>query len=127
MKVEEVSGRGIRHNQTYTPVTIRQDYVYTTLPSKALVQIQQRNQKLYRQAKAKRIQHHQTSLTPNAKGTSRGWGAVEGRPQLETRKSQMGKLTSKGNINSRKSPTHKYDIKTSNCEESTNAGNGNCI
>ena len=31
-----------------------------------------RNQKLYRQAKAKRIQHHQTSFTTNAKGTSLG-------------------------------------------------------
>ena len=29
-----------------------------------------RNQKLYREAKAKRIQHHQTSSTTNAKGTS---------------------------------------------------------
>ena len=31
---------------------------------------QRRNKKLYRQAKAKRIQHHQTSSTTNAKGTS---------------------------------------------------------
>ena len=42
------------------------------IPSKALIQIWQRNQKLYRQAKAKRIQHHQTSFTTNAKGTSLG-------------------------------------------------------
>ena len=35
-----------------------------------LVQIWQRNQKLSRQAKVKRIQHHQTSFTTNAKGTS---------------------------------------------------------
>ena len=34
--------------------------------------IQQRNQKLYRQAKAKRIQHHQTTFTTNAKGTYLG-------------------------------------------------------
>ena len=40
------------------------------LPSKDLIQIQQRNQKLYRKAKAKRIQHHQTSSTTNAKGIS---------------------------------------------------------
>ena len=40
--------------------------------SKALVQIQWRNQKLYRKTKAKRIQHHQTSFTTNAKGTSLG-------------------------------------------------------
>ena len=31
-----------------------------------------RNQKLYRQAKVKRIQHHQTSFTTNARGTSLG-------------------------------------------------------
>ena len=40
------------------------------ISSKALVQILQRNQKLYRQAKAKIIQHHQTSFTTNVKGTS---------------------------------------------------------
>ena len=44
------------------------------------------------QTKAKRIQHHKTSLTTNAKGTSLGRG--EKRPQLESRKSQMGKLIS---------------------------------
>ena len=41
-------------------------------PSKDLIQIRGRNQKLYRQAKAKRIQHHQTSSTTNAKETSLG-------------------------------------------------------
>ena len=41
-----------------------------TLPGKDLVHIRWRNQKLYRQAKAKSIQHHQTSSTTNAKGTS---------------------------------------------------------
>ena len=39
------------------------------LPGKDLIQIRQRNQKLYRQAKAKRIEHHQTSSTTNDKGT----------------------------------------------------------
>ena len=39
-------------------------------PNKDLIQIRRRNQKLYRQAKAKRIQHHQTSSTTNAQGTS---------------------------------------------------------
>ena len=34
--------------------------------SKALVQIWQRNQKFYRQEKAKRIQQHQTSFITNA-------------------------------------------------------------
>ena len=41
-----------------------------TLFSKDLIQIQRRNQKLYRQAKVERIQYHQTSFTTNAKGTS---------------------------------------------------------
>ena len=40
--------------------------------SKDLIQNRWRNQKLYRQAKAKRIQHHQTSSTANAKGTFLG-------------------------------------------------------
>ena len=35
--------------------------------SKALIHIWQRNQKLYRQAEAKRIQHHQTGFTTNDK------------------------------------------------------------
>ena len=40
------------------------------LPSKDLLQIQWRSQKLFRQAKAKRIQHHQTSFKTNDKETS---------------------------------------------------------
>ena len=40
-----------------------------TLFSKNLIQIQRRNQKLYRQAKVERIQYHQTNFTTNAKGT----------------------------------------------------------
>ena len=44
--------------------------VQPRLPGKDLIQIRQRNQKLYRQAKAERIQYHQTSSTTNAKGTS---------------------------------------------------------
>ena len=39
-----------------------------TLPSKAFIQIQWRNQKLYRQAKAQQIHHHQTSFATNTKG-----------------------------------------------------------
>ena len=42
---------------------------HITLPSKAVIQIQRRNQKLYRQAKVKIIQH-QTSSTTNVKRTS---------------------------------------------------------
>ena len=40
------------------------------LPSKALIQIQKRNQKFYKYTKAKRTEHHQTSFTTNAKGNS---------------------------------------------------------
>ena len=43
-----------------------------TLWSKTLLQIWWRNQKLSRQAKVKRIQHHQTSFRTNVKGTSPG-------------------------------------------------------
>ena len=43
-----------------------------TIPSKTLLQIQWRNHKLSTQTKVKRIQHHQTSFTTNAKGTSLG-------------------------------------------------------
>jgi len=51
------------------------------------------------------------------------------RPQLERRKSQMGKFTGKGkhNCKSMKLSRYKYDIKTSNSEESTNTRNRNCV
>ena len=39
---------------------------------KALIQIWHKNKKLYRHTKAKRIQHHQTRCTINAKGTFLG-------------------------------------------------------
>ena len=42
----------------------------STLPSKDLIQIRWRSQKLFRQAKAKRIRHQQTRFTTNAKETS---------------------------------------------------------
>ena len=38
-----------------------------TVPSKDFIQICRRNQKLYRQAKVEKIQHHQTSSPTNAK------------------------------------------------------------
>ena len=64
-----------------------------TLPSKALIQIRQRNQKFYRQAKAKRIQHHQTIFTTNPKGISLG-----GKEKATTRNKKImnGKAPSKG-------------------------------
>ena len=46
-----------------------------TLPRKALIQIWQKDQKLYRQAIPKWIQHHQISFIINAKGSS--WGRKE--------------------------------------------------
>ena len=46
--------------------------IKSTLPRRALILIQWRNQKLYRQAIAKLIQHHQASFATNAKGASLG-------------------------------------------------------
>ena len=66
-----------------------------TLPSKAVIQIRQRNQKLYRQAEAKKIQHHQTSFATSSKGTSLS-EKEETKTTIETRKLQLEKLTSKG-------------------------------
>ena len=40
-----------------------------TVPGKYLIQNWWRNKKLFRQAKVKRIQYHQTSFTTNVKGT----------------------------------------------------------
>ena len=48
----------------------KQPTAQITVPSKDLIQIRRRNQKLYRQAKAERIQHHQTSSPTNSKGYS---------------------------------------------------------
>ena len=59
------------------------DMIKNTLPGKPLVQIWQRNQKLYRQAKARRIKHHQTSFRIVVKGTSL---EEKKRSQLKTRK-----------------------------------------
>ena len=64
-------------------------------PARFIIQIRWRNQKLYRQAKAKRIQHHQTSLKTNPKGTSLR-GKEKATTTTESRKLRMGKLISKG-------------------------------
>ena len=58
-----------------------------------LVQIRWRNQKLYRRAKAKIIQHHKTSFTTNTKGTSLG-RKEKGTPG--NKKIMNGKATRKG-------------------------------
>ena len=44
--------------------------VKNTLPDKALIHIWWRDEKLYRQAKGKTVQHHQTSFTKNVTGIS---------------------------------------------------------
>ena len=64
----------------------------TLLLSKTLAQICWRNQKLSRQAKVKRIQHHQTSFTTNAKGTSLGRIRREGKNQHKINPKQLRKL-----------------------------------
>ena len=50
----------------------KQITIKNTLHSKAFIQIWQKNKKLYRHAKAKRIQRHQTGCTINAKRTFLG-------------------------------------------------------
>ena len=59
-----------------------------TLPSKTLVQIWWRNQKLSRQAKVKRIQHQQTSFTTNDNGTSLGRTHKRGKRPTKTNPKQ---------------------------------------
>ena len=55
-----------------------------TLPSKYLIQIQWRRQKLFRQTKAKRIQRHKTSFTTNAKETSLSGGNTREEKDTQT-------------------------------------------
>ena len=56
-----------------------------------IIQIQQGNQKLYREAKAKRIQHHQTSFTTNTKGTSLGMKHKRRKIPTKTKAKQLRK------------------------------------
>ena len=63
------------------------------ISSNALIQIWQRNQKLYRQAKVNRIQHHQTSFITNAKGTFLDW--KQKKREQENRKDLQAKTNSK--------------------------------
>ena len=63
-----------------------------TLPSMTLLQIWWRNQKLSRQAKVKRIQHHQTSFTTNAKGTSLGRKHKRGKRPTENKAKTIQKM-----------------------------------
>jgi len=55
---------------------------------KVYYHICKRDQKFYRQAKAERVQHHQTSFARNVKRDSL---SEKGKPQLETRKLQKEK------------------------------------
>ena len=64
--------------------------------NKALIQIWWTDQKFHRQAKAKRIQHLQTSSVSTTKETSL---SRKGKPQLETRIRKMKKLTGNGKDN----------------------------
>ena len=98
---------------------MREPITKNTLLSKALIQIWWKNQKLYRQAKARRIQHHKTSFGANAKSSPGG----EEKVTTRNRKIMNGnaywwrQTYNKG----RKSSVDKYKIKTINCEESINA------
>ena len=89
--------RGKTFNEEYST----QQVYYSDLTEKS---------KAYGKAKAKRIQHHQTIFTTNAKGTSAGR-----KEKATTRKIKwlMGKITSKKKYKGRKSSTHKYDIQKS--------------
>ena len=71
---------------------VRKRKIKNTLPSKALIQIWWTNQKLYRQAKANRIQHHKPASQQIIKELLQ---AEKKRLELETRKLRMGKLISK--------------------------------
>ena len=59
------------------------------MPSKTLIHIQQRSQKLYKQAKAKRINNHQTSFTTIAKRTKLGKREKTGRGKTKQNKKNM--------------------------------------
>ena len=83
---------------------MKEKNVQITVPSKDLIQIWRINQKLYRQAKAKKIKQHPTSPTRNPKGTSLGG---KEKAQLETGKLGVIKETES---KVRKSFTNKYDI-----------------
>ena len=92
----------------------------STLPRKALIMIQWRNQKLYRQAIAKRIQHHQASFATNAKGAS-----LSRKEKATTRNKEITnqKAHGKGKHKSRKSHTNMLSKPaTVRREKSTNVG-----
>ena len=68
LSMETIQAR--RERQDILKVMREKPTTQITIPSKDLIQIWRGNQKLYRQAKVERIQHHQTSSWTNAKGSS---------------------------------------------------------
>ena len=68
LSIETLQAR--REWQEILKVMKEENLQQITVPSKELIQIWRWNQKLYRQAKAERIQHNQTSSPTNSKGYS---------------------------------------------------------
>ena len=58
------------NGRTYLSDDLEMPTTQVTLSNKDLIQTQRKNQMLYRQTKARRIPHHKTSSSTNAKGTS---------------------------------------------------------
>jgi hypothetical protein len=58
------------NGRTYLSDDLEMPTTQITLSNKDLIQTQRKNQMLYRQTKARRIPHHKTSSSTNAKGTS---------------------------------------------------------
>ena len=76
----------------YIPSNKREEpSMKNTVPSKTLNQIRWRNQKLTRQAKPKRIQHHETNCAANVKGTSLGRNTREGK-DLQNKPKTINKM-----------------------------------
>ena len=65
------------------------------MPSKTLIQIQQRSQKLYKQAKAKRIHNHQTSFIAIAKRTKLGKREKNRKGENKTKKDMQNQTVKK--------------------------------
>ena len=72
--VQEEEAGYIKSNGSEKPA------IKINLPSNNLIQNWWRNQKFYRQAKVKRLQHHQTSFTTNAEGTSQAGNKTREKP-----------------------------------------------
>ena len=93
-------------------------YPKNTLPRKTLLHIWWRNQKFSRQAKVKRIQHHQTSFTRNAKGISLGRKQEEGKASAtENKPKQLIKMVIGSyiwiialNVNGLNAPTKRHRL-----------------